>query len=49
MIRQHQNSTTMRAYLSITMPVREQHNLAVMDKRTEDAKYMLHKYFINAG
>ena len=52
MIRPHRNTSTMGAYLSITTPARGQCNRAVedaMDKGTEDAKRILHKYFENAG
>ena len=52
MIRPHRNTSTMGAYLSITTPARGQHDPAVedaMDKGTEGAKLLLHKYFENAG
>ena len=52
MIRPHRNTSTMGAYLSITTPARGQRDPAVedaIDKGTEDAKRMLHKYFENTG
>ena len=52
MIRPHRNPSTMGAYLSITTPARGQRDPAVedaMDKGTEDAKRVLHKYFEDAG
>ena len=52
MIRPHRNISTMGAYLSVTTPARGQRDPAVkdaLDKGTEDAKRMLHKYFENAG
>ena len=52
MIRPHQNTSTMGAYLAITMPARGQRDPAVedaMDKGTEDTKRMLHEFFKDAG
>jgi 2-polyprenyl-6-methoxyphenol hydroxylase-like FAD-dependent oxidoreductase len=52
MIRPHRNSSTMGAYLCITMPARGQRDPAIedaMDKGTEDTKRMLHEYLENAG
>jgi 2-polyprenyl-6-methoxyphenol hydroxylase-like FAD-dependent oxidoreductase len=52
MIRPHRNTSTMGAYLCITMPARGHRDPAVedaMDKETEDTKRMLHEYFENAG
>ncbi|CAF4137546.1 unnamed protein product [Adineta steineri] len=52
MLRPHRNTSTMGAYLCITMPARGQRDPVVedaMDKGTEDTKRMMHKYFENAG
>ncbi len=52
MIRPHRNTSSMGAYLCITMPARGQRDPAVenaMDKGTEETKRMLHEYFENAG
>ena len=52
MIRPHRNTSTMGAYLSIATPARGQRDPAVedaMDKGTQDAKRVLHRYFENAG
>ena len=52
MIRPHRNTSTIGAYLCITTPARGQRDPAVedaMDKGTEAAKQMLHRYFGNAG
>jgi len=52
MMRPHRNTSTMGAYLCITMPARGQRDPAVedaMDKGTEDTKRMLHEYLENAG
>jgi 2-polyprenyl-6-methoxyphenol hydroxylase-like FAD-dependent oxidoreductase len=52
MLRPHRNTSTMGAYLCITMPAREQRDPAVeeaMDKGLDDTKRMLHSYFEDAG
>ncbi|KAL9124463.1 MAG: hypothetical protein Q9217_006202 [Psora testacea] len=52
MIRPHRNTSTMGAYLCITLPTRGQRDPAIedaMDKGTEDTKRILHKYFEDAG
>ncbi|KAF4637677.1 hypothetical protein G7Y89_g398 [Cudoniella acicularis] len=52
MLRPHRNTSTVGAYLCITMLARGQQDPAVedsMEKGTEETKRMLHEYFENAG
>ncbi|MCJ1356191.1 MAG: hypothetical protein MMC33_006185 [Icmadophila ericetorum] len=52
MIRPHRNTSTMGAYLCITMPARGKRDPAIedaMDKGINDTKHMLHEYLENAG
>ena len=52
MTRPHRNGTTLGAYLCITTPARGKRDTAVeeaLEKGTEDAKRMLHRYFEDAG
>jgi 2-polyprenyl-6-methoxyphenol hydroxylase-like FAD-dependent oxidoreductase len=52
MLRPHRNSSTMGAYLCITLPSKGQRDPAIdeaMEQGTEATKRILHKYFDNAG
>jgi len=52
MLRPHRNTSTMGAYLCITMPARGKRDTVIeeaMEKGTEETKRMLHEYLQNTG